>query len=132
MKKEVIERQGNSYNLEKKNQKKKNGRKGTTKATILKARKKSKNCVHSRRYMVKKLNGYILKKKVKHKYLVKVQSFSGVKRSSMVDHVKPIIRDDKLDHVILHARPYGLRSGKSSSRITKSIMDLAIQNPLCH
>ena len=109
-----------------------NGRKGTTKATILKARKKFKNCVHSSRRMVKKLNGYLLKKKVKHKYLVKGQSFSGAKRSSMVDHVKPIIRDDKLDHVILHARPHGLRSGKSSSRITKSIMDLAIQNPLCH
>ena len=74
--------------------------------------------------MVRKLNGYLLKKKLKHKYLVKCQSFSGAKRSSMVDHVKPIIRDDKLDHVILHARPYGLRSGKSSSRITKSIISL--------
>ena len=82
--------------------------------------------------MVKKLNGYLLKKKVKHKYLVKVQSFSGAKRSSIVDHVKPIVRDDKLDHVILDARLYGLRSGKSSSRITKSVMDLAIQNPSCH
>ena len=82
--------------------------------------------------MVKKLNGYLLKKKVKHKYLVKVQSFSGAKRSSIVDNVKPIVRDDKLDHVILDARLYGLRSGKSSSRITKSVMDLAIQNPSCH
>ena len=82
--------------------------------------------------MVKKLNGYLLKKKVKHKYLVKVQSFSGAKRSSIVDHVKPIVRDDKLDLVILDARLYGLRSGKSSSRITKSVMDLAIQNPSCH
>lgn len=44
----------------------------------------------------------------------------------MVDHVKPIIRDDKLDHVILHARPYGLRRGKTSSQITKSVIDLAM------
>ena len=33
------------------------------------------NFVHSRRQYVKKLNGYLLTKKVKHKYLVKIRSF---------------------------------------------------------
>ena len=33
------------------------------------------NFVHSRRQYVKKLNGYLRTKKVKHKYLVKIRSF---------------------------------------------------------
>ena len=33
------------------------------------------NFVHSSRQYVKKLNGYLLTKKVKHKYLVKIRSF---------------------------------------------------------
>ena len=39
--------------------------------------------------MVKKLNGYLLTKKVRHKFLVKVRPFSGAKVSCMVDQVKP-------------------------------------------
>ena len=46
--------------------------------------------------MVKKLTGYLLTKKVRHKFLVKV---TGAKVSCMADHVKPTIRDDKPDHV---------------------------------
>ena len=38
--------------------------------------------------MVKKLNGYLLTKKVRHKFLVKVRPFSGAKVSCMVDHIK--------------------------------------------
>ena len=51
--------------------------------------------------MVRKLNGYLLPKKVRHNFLVKVRPFSGAKVSCMVDHVKPTIRNDKPDHVIL-------------------------------
>ena len=51
--------------------------------------------------MVKKSNGYLLMKNVRHKFLVKVRPFSGAKVSCMVDHVKPTIRNDKPDHVIL-------------------------------
>ena len=40
-------------------------------------------------------------KKVRYKFLAKV-SLSLAKLSCMVAHVKPIIRDDKPDHVILH------------------------------
>ena len=52
--------------------------------------------------MVKKLNGYLFTKNVRHKFLVKVRPFSGAKVKCMVDHVKPTLRDDKPDHIILH------------------------------
>ena len=51
--------------------------------------------------MVKKLNGYLLTKKVRHKFLVKVRPFLGAKVSCMVDHVKLTIRTDKPYHFIL-------------------------------
>ena len=76
--------------------------------------------------MVKKLNGYLLTKKVRHKFLVKVRPFSGAKVSCMVDHVKPTLRDDKPDHIILHTGTNDLRSEKTSSNIAKSIIDLAM------
>ena len=72
--------------------------------------------------MIKKLNGYFLKKKVRHKYLIKVRS--GAKVSCMVDHVKPTLRDGKPDHIILHAGTNDLRTEKTASQIAKSVMDL--------
>ena len=63
--------------------------------------------------MIKKLNDYPLTKKVKDKFLVKVRSFSGSKVISIVDHVKPTIRDDKLDHFILHTGTNDLQSEKN-------------------
>ena len=60
--------------------------------------------------MIKKLNDYFLTRKVRHKYLIKVRSFSGAKVSCMVDHVKPTLRDDKPDHTILHAGTNDLRT----------------------
>ena len=71
--------------------------------------------------MIKKLNGYFLTKKVRHKYLIKVRSFSGAKVSCMVDHVKPILRDDKPDHIILQAATNDLRTEKTASQIAKSM-----------
>ena len=41
--------------------------------------------------MVKKLNGYLLTKKIRHKHLVKVRSFFGPQISCMTDHLKPIL-----------------------------------------
>ena len=76
--------------------------------------------------MVKKLNGYILTKKVRRKFLVKVRPFTGAKVSCVVHHVKPTIRDDKPDHVILHTRTNDLRSEKTASQITRSITELAM------
>ena len=76
--------------------------------------------------MVKKVNGYLLTKKVRHKYLVKVRSFSGATVRCMADHVKPTLQNDKPDHVILHTGTNDLRSEKKLSQIAKSIIDLAM------
>ena len=76
--------------------------------------------------MVKKLNGYLLTKKVRHKFFVKVRPFTGAKVSGMVDHVKPTIRDDKPDHVILHTGTNDLRSEKTANQIARSITEPAM------
>ena len=54
--------------------------------------------------IVKKVNGYLLTRKIKHKHLVKVLSFSGAKISCMTDHVKPTLRDIDPDHIISTCR----------------------------
>ena len=74
--------------------------------------------------MIKKLNGYFLNKEVRHKYLIKIRLFSGAKVSCMVDHVKPTLRDNKPDHIILHVGTNDLRTEKTASQIAKSITDL--------
>ena len=65
--------------------------------------------------MVKKLYGYLLRKKVRHKFLVNVRSFPSAKVSCVVDHVKPTMRDDRSGHVILHTGTNDLCSGKLMS-----------------
>ena len=76
--------------------------------------------------MVKKLNMYLFTKKVRHKFLVEVRPFTGAKVSCKVDYVKPTVRDDKPDHVILHTRTNDLRSEKTASQIARSITELAM------
>ena len=56
--------------------------------------------------MVKKVNGFHLTKHIKHKYLVKVRSFSSAKTRCMHDHVKPTMRDFNPEHVIIHCWEY--------------------------
>ena len=75
--------------------------------------------------MIKKLNGYLLTKKIKHKHLVKVRSFSGTKISCMTDHVKTTLRDINPDHIILHAGTNDLRTENTASQIAKATIDLA-------
>ena len=70
--------------------------------------------------------GISSRKKVRHKFLVKVRPFTGAKVSCMVDHVKPTIRDDKTDHVILHTGKNDLRVEKIASQIARSITELAM------
>ena len=76
--------------------------------------------------MVKKLNGYLLTKKVRHKFLVKVRPFSGAKVSCMVDHVKRTICDLKPYHVILHTGTNDLCSEKTPNQIARSVTELAM------
>ena len=75
--------------------------------------------------MVKKVNGFFLTKDIKHKYLVKVRSFSSAKTRCMHDHVKPTIRDFNPEHIIIHVGTNDLNSEKTASQIASSIIELA-------
>ena len=75
--------------------------------------------------MVRKLNGYLLTRKIKHKHLVKVRSFSGAKISCMTDHVKPTLRDINPDHIIRHAGTNNLKTENRTTQIAKATTDLA-------
>ena len=75
--------------------------------------------------IVKKLNGYLLTRKMKHKHLAKVCSFSEAKISCMMDHVKPTLRDKNPDDIILHAGTNDLRTENTASQIAKATVDLA-------
>ena len=71
--------------------------------------------------MVKKLNGYLLTKKIKHKGIVKVRPFTTAKVSCMQDHVKPTIRDINPQQIILHVGTNDLKTERTASQIAKSI-----------
>ena len=66
--------------------------------------------------VVKKLNGYLLTRKIKYKHLVNVHSFSGAKISFMTDHVKQTFRDINPDHIVLHASTNDLRTENTPSQ----------------
>ena len=76
--------------------------------------------------IVKNVNGYLLTKKLRHKKLIKVRSFSGAKVSCMYDHVKPTIREFNPNHIILHVGTNELKSSKTASQISRSVIDLAL------
>ena len=67
--------------------------------------------------VVKKLNGYLLTRKIKYKHLVNVHSFSGAKISFMTDHVKQTFRDINPDHIVLQASTNDLRTENTPSQI---------------
>ena len=75
--------------------------------------------------MVKKLNGYLLTRKIRHKHLAKVRSFSRAKISCMTGRVRPALRDINPDHIVLHAGTKDLRTENTASQIAKAIIDLA-------
>ena len=76
--------------------------------------------------MVKKVNGFHLTKHIRHKYLVKVRSFSSAKTRCMHDHVKPTMRDFDPEHVIIHVGTNDLNSNKTASQIANSIVELVL------
>ena len=75
--------------------------------------------------IVKKLNGYLLTKKIKHKGIVKARSFTTAKVSFMQDYVKPTIRDINPQQIILHVGTNDLKIERTASQIAKSIIDLS-------
>ena len=76
--------------------------------------------------MVKKLNGFLLTRKLKPKCLVKVRPFSSAKVRCMHNHVKPTIRDVNPDHIIPHCETNDLNSEPTASQIARSIIELAL------
>ena len=76
--------------------------------------------------MVKKLNGFLLTRKLNHKCLVKVRPFNSAKVRCMHDHVKPTVRDFDPDHIILHCGTNDPNSDRTSSQIAREIIDTAL------
>ena len=77
--------------------------------------------------IIKNVNGYLLTKKLRHKKLIiKVRSFSGAKVSCVYDHIKPTIREFNPNHIILHVGTNELKSSKTASQISRSVIDLAL------
>ena len=75
--------------------------------------------------MVKKLNGSLLTRKIKHKYLIKKRSLSGAKISCMTDHIKPTLQDINPDHIVLHLGTNNLRAENTASQTAKAAINLA-------
>ena len=76
--------------------------------------------------IIKNLNGVLITKAINNKYIVKVRPFSSVKVQCRYNHVKPTIRDMSPDHVILRFGTNDWNSGKASSQVARSIIDLAV------
>ena len=76
--------------------------------------------------MVKKLNGFLLTRKLNHKCLVKTRPFGTVKVRCIHDHVKPSVQDFNPDHIILHCGINDLSSERAASQIARSIIELAL------
>ena len=76
--------------------------------------------------MVKKLNGFLLTRKLNHKCLVNVQPFNSAKVRCIHDHAKPTARDFDTDHIILHCGTNDLNSDTTSSHISREIIDLTL------
>ena len=76
--------------------------------------------------MVKKLNGFLLTRKLKHKCLAKVRPFNSAKVRCMHEQLKPTARDFNPDHIILHCGTNYLNSERTASQIARSIIELVL------
>ena len=52
--------------------------------------------------------------KIDHKHSVYARSFSGAKVRSMKDYVKPCVKDENPDHIIMHIGTNDLNSENKS------------------
>lgn len=71
--------------------------------------------------MVKYVKGWKLSGKLTYQKTVHVKNFPGEKVRSMTDYVKPGVRDDDPEHIILPISSNELIPENSSERIAKSI-----------
>ena len=75
--------------------------------------------------MVKHIYGWEMNKKLNNKHKVFVRSFSGTKKTCMRNHIKPCIRENSPEHVVLHVGTNDLPSVKPVDSISGSITTLA-------
>ena len=76
--------------------------------------------------MIKKLNGFLLTRKLNHKCLGKVRPVSSARVRCMHDHVKPSVRDFNRDHSILHCGTNDPSSERTANQSARSIIELAL------
>ena len=76
--------------------------------------------------MVKKLNGFLLTRKLNQKCLAKVRSFNSAKVRHLHDNAKPTIRDIDRDHVILYCGNNDLNSDRTPSQMAREITGPAL------
>ena len=74
--------------------------------------------------MVKNVEGWKLKKSLRQNQNVFVRSFSGAKIKCMKDYVKPCIRENNPEYIILHVGTNELKSDSTPERIAKSVVDV--------
>ena len=72
-------------------------------------------------------NGFELLKSIKHKYSVRVRFHPSAKMSCINDHVKPVIRNQETDHIILHTGTNDLSSDKTPVQICNDNVNLVRQ-----
>ena len=60
-----------------------------------------------------------------YKYSVRVRFHPSAKMSCINDHVKPVIRNQEADHIILHTGTNDLSSDKTPEQICNDIVNLA-------
>ena len=75
--------------------------------------------------MVKHVYGWEMNQKLSNKHKVFVRSFSGAKTNCMRDYIKPCLRENSPEHVVLHVGTNDLPSEKPADTIAKSIINLA-------
>ena len=75
--------------------------------------------------MVKEVNGFELSKSIKHKFSVRVRFHPSAKTSCINDHIKPVMRNQEADHIILHTGANDVSSDKTPVQICNNIANLA-------
>ena len=74
--------------------------------------------------MIKQTKGWELSSKIDNKHSNYVRSFSSVKARSMKDYVKPYVREENPDHIIMYVRTNGLNSENKPGGAAESIVNL--------
>ena len=73
--------------------------------------------------MIKSVNGFLITRKIGHKQLVKVRSFSCANVEGMYDYIKPTLRECDPESFIVHIGTNELNTAKTASQISRSIID---------